>query len=517
MGFLLVTYPTDLVHDVFALLLYFIFGLTFTMVGYLSDICIGRYKVIRYSMWIIFVSLVLSNVVILIGQYATKSRSLEIVKYIFAAVRSLGIVGLLANTAQFGIDQLVDSSSANITSYISWYVWTAYSASVINAISQQCFCRLYNSATSFFLLPLFFAIAIMFDFTLKKWLIVEPLSSNPFKLIYQVLKYAVKHKYPHLRSAFTYCEDQPYSRIDLGKTKYGGPFSTEQVEDVKTFFKLLPTILFFCLLAGEVYTISIPYKIRQFKKHGTNSCSDLAGCFKASLFEHAQAEIIFIFVPVLEFLIYPLLLKCRLCSNIGILRKLSFGTFLVLLSDLSLLALESGVTLMSVHNGQSQGGNGTCHFNPNNWDLIGGDYGHHSYVLLVSQVTSGVATYILFTGTLEFVCAQSPYSMKGLLIGLIFTLAILSISLSYSAIKLFQKLEVITGKNCGIWYYFANTIYTVLIMFLLAVTSKCYTYRKRDETLSNNQIFAVNYFTKYLPPRLKSEGGQLKTVDLLCQ
>ncbi len=36
-----------------------------------------------------------------------------------------------------------------------------------------------------------------------------------------------------------YWEDKPYSRIDLGKSKYGRPFTTEQVEDVKTFFRIL--------------------------------------------------------------------------------------------------------------------------------------------------------------------------------------------------------------------------------------------------------------------------------------
>ena len=31
------------------------------------------------------------------------------------------------------------------------------------------------------------------------------------------------------------CEDEPPSHIDFGKNKCGGPFSTEQVEDIKTF------------------------------------------------------------------------------------------------------------------------------------------------------------------------------------------------------------------------------------------------------------------------------------------
>ena len=58
--------------------------------------------------------------------------------------------------------------------------------------------------------------------------------------MYQVLKYAIKTKQPQHRSAFSYCEDDLPSRIDFGKSKYGGPFTTEQVEDVKTFLRLIP-------------------------------------------------------------------------------------------------------------------------------------------------------------------------------------------------------------------------------------------------------------------------------------
>ncbi len=35
------------------------------------------------------------------------------------------------------------------------------------------------------------------------------------------------------RSAFTYWEENIPSRLDLGKSRFGGPFTTEQVEDVR--------------------------------------------------------------------------------------------------------------------------------------------------------------------------------------------------------------------------------------------------------------------------------------------
>ena len=49
----------------------------------------------------------------------------------------------------------------------------------------------------------------------KHWLVKEPLIQNSFKLVYSVSRYAIKHKHPECRSAFTYCEDKSPSRIDL--------------------------------------------------------------------------------------------------------------------------------------------------------------------------------------------------------------------------------------------------------------------------------------------------------------
>ena len=80
---------------------------------------------------------------------------------------------------------------------------------------------------------------IVINILFKQVLIKEPPTQNPFKLVYKVLAYAVKNKFPRQRSAFTYCEDGIPSRIDLGKNKYGGPFTTEQVEDVKTLFRVI--------------------------------------------------------------------------------------------------------------------------------------------------------------------------------------------------------------------------------------------------------------------------------------
>ena len=78
------------------------------------------------------------------------------------------------------------------------------------------------------------------------------------KIICGILKYSWRHKAPVWRSAFTYWENNIPSRIDLGKDKYGGPYTYEEVEDVKSFFRLLLLILslFGFHLSGDGYSLT---------------------------------------------------------------------------------------------------------------------------------------------------------------------------------------------------------------------------------------------------------------------
>ena len=77
---------------------------------------------------------------------------------------------------------------------------------------------------------------------------------NPYKVVYKILNFVRKHKYPFQRSAFTYCDDELPSRIDFAKERFGGPFTTEQVEDVKTLLRIL---LVFVVL-GTVFVLDVP-------------------------------------------------------------------------------------------------------------------------------------------------------------------------------------------------------------------------------------------------------------------
>ena len=70
-------------------------------------------------------------------------------------------------------------------------------------------------------------LALLLMICFNKSLIKEPPTKSSFKLIYKIIKFAIVTKHPRCRSAFTYCEDELPSRIDFGKSKCGGPFTTE--------------------------------------------------------------------------------------------------------------------------------------------------------------------------------------------------------------------------------------------------------------------------------------------------
>ena len=145
---------------------------------------------------------------------------------------------------------------------------------------------------------------------------VHQVKMNPFKTIFKILQYTWKHKYPERRSAFTYWENKEPSRIDFGKQKYGGPFTNEEVEDMKTFFRLLILMLslFGFFLNDDCQSLS-SLVMRQV------GCPKLTQFFMIVLSpNHIQLLIIIIGVPLYQFLIKKICIKYvpNLLTRIGI-------------------------------------------------------------------------------------------------------------------------------------------------------------------------------------------------------
>ena len=143
------------------------------------------------------------------------------------------------------------------------------------------------------------------------------------------------------RSAFTYCEDKLPSRIDFGKTKYGGPFTTEQVEDVKTFLRLLVIISVGSYLFGEVIAADIlKFNIsNSFISSYDIMNRSLHKCYSEEAFKQIFIYVGAIAIPVYEFLFYPVF--HRFLITVRSQRKFVLGVILQMVTIIALLLIET--------------------------------------------------------------------------------------------------------------------------------------------------------------------------------
>ena len=232
------------------LLLYYVIISTYLVIGIVADICIGRYKIIVVSIYCSFAGwIVLCVPLYITHKYA--HITLLTVGYLLATV---GAAGIQSIAVPFNIDQMIGATADQLSTIIYWHAF-GYPLGQSMVKISSCFITdiVYQQSLSICVSGAAIIIVMVTYYLFRHHLDTTPLLTNPVKLIFKVLNYARKNKYPRLRSALTYWEESAPSRLDLGKDKYGGPFTEEEVEDVKTFFRFVPLLV--CIFGFTSVTI----------------------------------------------------------------------------------------------------------------------------------------------------------------------------------------------------------------------------------------------------------------------
>ena len=266
--------------------------LFYPLVGYLADIRYGRYKVVTFGLTLIWLS-ILTFFVVFIVLYFVGSALLgenwvelfydgyELERYnvmeglglsltglivVTFLVLSTGFAAFAANVIQFGIDQLQDLPAKSSFLFIHWFLLTVYTGNGIGKLVWSTSTLAFTFPThptvlltvGFLLLALVYIVFILgmplsLCSSRSKWFTTDIAIGNPYREVIRVVAFARRHKIPIQRSAFTYWEDDIPTGLDLGKSKYGGPFTTDQVESVKAFFGI--SYLLFTI--GPIFTADI--------------------------------------------------------------------------------------------------------------------------------------------------------------------------------------------------------------------------------------------------------------------
>ena len=310
------------------------------------------------------------------------------------------------------------------------------------------------------------AVIIISDCLCQQWLDRTHKVTNPIKLIIQVLNYTRKHSYPERRSAFTYIDEEQPTRMDNGKEKFGGPFTEEEVEDVKTVLRLLPLII--CLSFSVCALELIPLMVYLFYDDQRNS-----------LLNDSITNWLFplLLIPLYQLLLLrffhscsPSMLRCigagLLMCSLGFILLSAFGVYGVIVSDdvqryLSCTALAANAT------------------NPGNnaeW-----------YWKLGPYILYGIGRTLSSVLLSEFIIAQSPDKMKGFAIGVMFACRGI-------IFLIVLKLKQLPYTVC---FDLVVTVVLVVLFVIFLVLTKWYTLRERNREI-NIQAIVEEHYERYM-------------------
>ena len=414
----------------------------FPFIGLLTDVCIGRYRAMMIGIILSFISWIIIGI-----SYILNSCYSEFIGRIWIVpgfvINCIGVGTFLSNIIQYNIDQLIGASANELSTIIYWNIAALPTAWVLSDLLVLLYpvtaftADLISIVTSGVALSLILVSHSLFKHKLENVSLIK----TPIKLIVRVLCYARKHKYPENRSALTYWEEEAPSRLDLGKDKYGGPFTEEEVEDVKTFFHMLP--LFIAALA---YTSSL------YLWHFQGDCINASLSVHCIMFDYYGTYHI---TTLFLFFIYQFIIRGCFHKYIpSMLTRMGAGL---------VFALFGCICQLSVH-----------------------IFPSYDSLLQLRQVLLGISCFLILPTSLEFTVAQSPEYMRGMMVSICYFSFGIGITFAFILSFLFKK-----------WYYYIIIIIVcfllLLILVVFVILARRYKYRVRENEVNIVQIVDDHY------------------------
>ena len=422
----------------------------FPLFGLLTDVWIGRYKATLIGIILCFLAWMTIGIgVIVYSLYDSQTVlwSFYVIAFLFEFG---GFSSFRANIIQYNIDQLVGASADELNSVIYWHILCEPLAHLLFYPFNCLFSDKYFYLAIFIASGLSVSLVLVSHSLFKHKLENISLIKNPIKLIVRVLCYARKHKYPENRSALTYWEDKVPSRLDLGKEKYGGPFTEEEVEDVKTFFRMLP--LFIAVVAHILSDDTYWYAIDSYPLATCLTLTDTGSNFSIS-------------ITMLLYLFFIRVCFQKYISSM--LSRMSIGLFL------ALIVIVSKLIIFAVERPQF-------------------DINFIGILLFIPQTLQGLSFILVYPVSIEFTIAQSPVHMRGVMVGLWYAFS-LGLGLFISIVTKFpfhcQSQYICTS----FYYYLTKSVLVLIILIVFVILAKHYKYRVRENEVNIVQIVDDHY------------------------
>ena len=430
---------------------YCLMFLCFPLFGLLADVKTGRHNIIITGVYLSFLSWIFCGLSFICKMYGNVDVPYWMFLGLAYILQVIGYCSFRSNIIQFNIDQLVGSSADKLSAVIYWH---SVNIPIVIAFAEVGKCLIKQFVlVSYVVSGVAVTTVIVSNYFFKHWLDTTPHIINPIKLIAKVLDYARKNKYPRNRSALTYWEEDYPSRLDLGKQKYGGPFSEEQVEDVKTVLRLIPLFV-------SIVGLTCAEGIRLNNYHAMENNSQFLSCYVLN-------NALYFFVAMCLILLHLLVSYSYMYKWIpSILRRVGLGLVFALSVQLYYVIMFA------------------CK------DYFQLDTTSYKAITLPESLF-GVAFALILPTSLEFTIAQSPHKMRGFMVGMWFA----AFSIGY-AVNINGKYPFKCEGDiiCQSFYYFVfKSVIVFIILIVFAVLAKHYKLRVRENEVNIHWITEEHY------------------------
>ena len=498
--------------------------ISYPVIGLLADTKLTRYRMICLSCWILFVSNTILSILIILVSINTMSFYNNIpliVGGLLIVMLTIVGKGMFESTViQFGTDQMIEASSNQLSTFIHWYYWSLYIGNIcidiiiVGIAIYFSHCNIdidpYNYYinidtaikrwfTSILSIPqcclCIITLLLLYLKKFKNYLNIEPAGSNPVKQIIDVLKYAYYHKYPVRRSALSYYQNTYPSRMDFGKVQYGGPFTNEQVEDTKTVLRLL--VLLASLFGFHLSIDGFSTANHILRKTCPSSL--------VLLFFISNPSFISNVITLFGIPLFHILKKFSFTRYLPNMKKrMWLGLQLLFLHELASLIINNQIPHSTLgcefYDQEAQkvvhSSTALCYYSliqfANNTEFNTTDCVNYCSSstftsdstlmwLLVPQILHGFGYMLVFLTVLEFICAQTPFRLKGFMVGIWY--AMLSIKYFVTTI---DTVAIYYHLTEGTWIIYESIRIGIigLSLIIFGISCRWYRYRERDEVVN---------------------------------
>ena len=497
--------PTNLSFIYIALFFSFmaLIDLSYPIGGFIADVYCGRHRTVAASLIFIWVATLLLGIALLITSAKdidkNSNKNLKLIADIFFALAFIvvipGLSGFYSNTIQLSLDQLQDAPSNVLGIFLHWCVWVdllgVSAINILYVVYNGCsrdekiseIAKNFGYVFTGAMFVLMSILLVLNCFT-KNWFNTAEIRYNPYKTVLDVLKYVRTHKYPTRHSAMHWTNGEQPSRFDFAKNCYGGPFTSSQVEDVKT----LGRVVIVLLAVGPVFVLCVPTSyivifLFSFHTagHSKTYCSPEWIFVKSGTLSYLLG---LISLPIITWIVY-----CVLKNRVPkILTRMTIGMILFTAGVFSMFVIDlvgHGVTardttvntthclFLEDYNMTENLHNSTYFYFKFPW-----------FVLIIPNCFNIISFSLITVTALEFISAQAPQPMKGLVFGIFFAIKGAFVFIANILLIPFSlnSSPVLTAYvNCGTGYLSLTLFVSLVGLVLFACARRWYKYRMRDE------------------------------------